>query len=159
MALQLNDYDGEKLQVYKNFDTKNRVITTTKTDHNRVVSVPNQCRDALDLLIEAYKTSETNTYDTQRYLFSYSGIIPKGTLDRLKNTYIKEVKKDSQLIPYFTFHELRHTHVSTLINLRMEPKDIADRLGHSVEMVNNTYGHLFPERKDELLASLNELGQ
>lgn len=35
-------------------------------------------------------------------------------------------------VPWFTFHELRHTHVSTLIDIGWEAKDIADRLGHSV---------------------------
>lgn len=65
----------------------------------------------------------------------------------------------SEPIPYFTFHELRHTHVSILIDLNMKPKDIAERLGHSVEMVNNTYSHLFPERKDLLLDKLNDISK
>ena len=41
----------------------------------------------------------------------------------------------------------------------MEPKDISERLGHSVEMVNNTYAHLFPERKDLLLDKLNDFSE
>lgn len=158
MALEIQDYQDGVLHVYKNFDTKNRIITTTKNDTSREVSVPDLCRKSLDELIKAYQESEGSNFDSSRPLFAYDNIIPKGTLDRHKNNYIKAANKNEQVVPYFTFHELRHTHVSTLIDLGLEAKDIADRLGHSVEMVNNTYSHLFPERKDDLLDKLNELG-
>lgn len=60
-------------------------------------------------------------------------------------------------VPWFIFHELRPTHVSTLIDIGWEAKDIADRLGHSVHEVNETYCHLFPQRKDEMFQKLNDL--
>ncbi|MBK2404800.1 hypothetical protein EPJ90_08160 [Erysipelothrix sp. strain 2 (EsS2-7-Brazil)] len=60
-------------------------------------------------------------------------------------------------VSWFTFHELRYTHVSTLIDIGWEAKDIADRLGHSIHEVNETYRHLFPQRKDEMFQKLNDL--
>lgn len=40
-------------------------------------------------------------------------------------------------------HEFRHSHVSLLVDMGFTPVEIADRLGHTVEMVNNVYSHLF----------------
>lgn len=160
MALRISDYDikNKSLHVYKTYDSKNRVITTTKTDSDRFVSVPNICSKEIEILIEEYKNTSGSKYDSESFLFQYDGIIPKTTLDRTKNKLIEKVQSEHEKnVPYFTFHELRHTHVSTLIDLDMKPKDIADRLGHSVEMVNNTYSHLFPERRDVLLDKLNEI--
>ncbi len=50
------------------------------------------------------------------------------------------------------FHDLRHSHVSLLINAGEHPKIIAARLGHSsVRTVLDVYGHLF-EGLDEAAA-------
>lgn len=35
------------IHLYKNFDTKNRIITTTKNDASREVSVPDLCQNLL----------------------------------------------------------------------------------------------------------------
>ena len=57
------------------------------------------------------------------------------------------------------FYNLRLDHISSLIDLGLSSKDISDRLWHSVEMVNNTYGHLFNEKKKAILDKLNELSE
>lgn len=162
MALSINDYDknNKTLHVYKTYDSKNNVITTNKTDSERFVSIPNACSIELEKLLEMYEKESDGILHQDNPIFSYGGIIPKTTLDRYKNKFIKEANElHNKKVPYFTFHELRHTHVSTLIDLGMEPKDISERLGHSVEMVNNTYAHLFPERKDLLLDKLNDFSE
>ncbi|WP_370456907.1 MULTISPECIES: tyrosine-type recombinase/integrase [Erysipelothrix] len=64
----------------------------------------------------------------------------------MKRLQEKENLFDAEVL-YFTWHDLRHTHVSTLIDIGWEAKDISERLGHSVHEVNETYGHLFPKRK------------
>ena len=57
----------------------------------------------------------------------------------------EERKRDEALgdLEPFKIHDLRHSHVSTLIELGFTAFEISKRLGHSVEMVNNTYGHYF----------------
>lgn len=50
-----------------------------------------------------------------------------------------------------TFHDLRHTCASLLINARMEPKAIQTYLGHSsIRMTYDVYGDLFPNADDPL---------
>lgn len=162
MALRISDYNRDKqlLHIYKTYDSKNQLITTTKTDSDRFVSIPGICSKEIETLIDAYKSEAGSLFDASSFLFAYDGIIPKTTLDTRKNDLIKKAQiEHKKNVPYFTFHELRHTHVSTLIDLDLKPKDIADRLGHSVEQVNNTYSHLFPERKDLLLSKLDEFSK
>lgn len=51
----------------------------------------------------------------------------------------------------FTFHELRHTHAAILIDQGANPLEVQRRLGHKdIGTTLNTYGHLFPNREDEL---------
>jgi len=50
-----------------------------------------------------------------------------------------------------TFHDLRHTCASLLIEARMEPKSIQVYLGHSsIRMTYDVYGDLFPNADDPL---------
>lgn len=149
------------MNVYKNYDFDNKILTTTKTEQTRVVSIPDVCCKHLDSLVELYEDSEGLNLDRTKPLFKYSGRIPYMTIINSKNRLLTKLEDDREdddiIIPYFTPHDFRHTHVSTLIDLGMEAIDISKRLGHSVEQVNNRYGHLFPERKDKLLDSLNDM--
>lgn len=55
-----------------------------------------------------------------------------------------------------TFHDLRHTHAAWLIRDGAHLKALQQRLGHKdVSTTLNTYGHLFPNHDEEVVASLN----
>ncbi len=63
------------------------------------------------------------------------------------------------------FHSLRHTHASYLIEYSYEvlgycDKDnIAKHMGHSVQMLENTYKHLFRDKKHEILKVLEYINE
>lgn len=60
--------------------------------------------------------------------------------------------------PGFRFHDLRHTHASTLIAQGWRPEQICDRLGHgSIRTTYDWYGHLFDGHDDEQLDALGEM--
>lgn len=151
MALNIEDVNIKKktIVVNKNYDNKNKVVTTTKTGNNRIVDIPDKCLIELQALFKKY---EELHMEKDFPLLGLRKRLSKSSMERKKKKYIDEAK-----VPYFTFHELRHTHVSTLIQLGMRDIDIAKRLGHSVEMVNNTYGHLFPSDKENMMKKLNNL--
>lgn len=45
-------------------------------------------------------------------------------------------------VPYIRFHDMRHTHATLLLELKVNPKIVADRLGHSsVKITLDTYSH------------------
>ena len=53
---------------------------------------------------------------------------------------------------------LRHSHASMLINMKVDIKEISERLGHeSVKTTWDTYAHLYPDTDTELAERLNEL--
>lgn len=151
LALDIKDYNpnNKTLNIYKNYSSHHQVVTSTKTGNNRVVDVPKQCYTLIEELIGSYSKFD---YKESFPLFGFTQRLSKTKLDRHKKEYIKQAN-----VPYFTFHELRHTHVSTLIQLGMRDIDIAKRLGHSVAMVNETYGHLFDSDREKLIDKLNNM--
>jgi integrase len=55
-----------------------------------------------------------------------------------------------------TFHELRHTAAAFMINDGADPLQVKRRIGHEdVRTTFNLYGHLFPDREDDLVAALD----
>jgi len=65
--------------------------------------------------------------------------------------------KDWEL-PRITFHDLRHTHASILLQQGVHPKIVSERLGHaSVHMTLNTYSHLLPHLQHDMIEPLDQL--
>jgi integrase len=61
-------------------------------------------------------------------------------------------------LPGLDIHELRHTAASLMIRAGADPKLIQTQLGHaSIAITYDVYGHLFPDRLDELAYKLDEL--
>jgi integrase len=55
-------------------------------------------------------------------------------------------------------HDIRHSHVSLLINAGFSALDIAERVGHeSVSTTLDIYAHLFPDQQQRLTDRLQEL--
>ena len=52
--------------------------------------------------------------------------------------------------------DLRHSHVSLLIEMGFSALAIADRLGHESTEVTMMYAHLFPNKQDEMTQQLDE---
>ena len=174
LGLRMSDYSREDktLHIRMNFDYKNNLMTHTKNELERIIDVPDICIAAIDNAIATYPAPIKGNYA----LTGYHNNLRKSTIDNRKikywdtlhpeaGDYIKEHKilrvdyEGDTIVPWFTFHELRHTHVSTLIELGWEAKDISERLGHSVHEVNETYGHLFPKRKREMFDKLNNFAE
>ena len=52
-------------------------------------------------------------------------------------------------------HDLRHSHVSMLIDMGFSALAIADRVGHESIDITYRYAHLFPTRQTEMANQLN----
>ena len=91
-------------------------------------------------------------FSKDRFLFGYDVPIASTTMERRKNKYhalagFKQIQ----------IHDCRHSHVSLLINMGLSDFDIAKGLGHSRDMVNNTYGHWFKQNQLALVDKLNKI--
>lgn len=54
-------------------------------------------------------------------------------------------------------HDLRHSHVSLLINMGFSALDIAERVGHEAIDITYRYVHLFPAKRAQIADALSEL--
>ena len=54
-------------------------------------------------------------------------------------------------------HDLRHSHISLLIEMGFSAVAIADRVGHESIDITYRYAHLFPTTQTEMADKLNDI--
>ena len=59
-------------------------------------------------------------------------------------------------VPRIRVHDLRHSHVSLLINEGFSAFEIGKRVGHSGEKITYHYAHLFPNKQDDMADFLDK---
>lgn len=71
------------------------------------------------------------------------------------NRTFKRLQEEAK-VTKIRFHDLRHTHATLLIKLGINPKVVAERLGHSnTRMTLDTYSHVLPNMQEEAVQKLN----
>ena len=75
------------------------------------------------------------------------------TKGSLTHAMAKGTKKAS--LPHIRIHDLRHSHVSLLINMGYSAVAIADRVGHESVEITYRYAHLFPTVQTKMASDLN----
>ena len=124
--------------------SKKTLVTPPKTENsNRYVQLSQLLADQLKEYMKMY-------YDMSgsNYLFPFTKFILYN--ERNKACVISGVKR-------IRIHDLRHSHVSLLIDMGYSSHIIAERIGDTVQMVDRTYGHLYPNRHKEMADMLNSL--
>ena len=53
-------------------------------------------------------------------------------------------------------HDLRHSHISLLIEMGFSPVAIAQRVGHESITITFRYAHMFPTVQEQLATKLNK---
>lgn len=153
LGLCINDYsiNTRILSITKNWDDKNQILVTTKTGEHRSLYVPEVAHNALIALLDSYP-KEYTTADTP--LFGYTKRLAKTTLRNHLKAHCR--KAGIEVITFMTF---RHTNVSMLASLGFTDKEISLRTGHSVEILNKNYKHIFPERLNTINERLDNISK
>ena len=86
------------------------------------------------------------------FVFGNVNYVTPTTLRRKLKQYI-EIAKIKKITP----HGFRHSHVSLLIDLGCDSRDVAERIGDTVQVVEKTYYHMFPKKKSITVNKLNKL--
>lgn len=123
---------------------------TTKTHRQRVVALPASIRDKLRHHLEEAAIASDGLVFTS----------PSGRPLRYSNFRRRQwtLAVQNAGLSGLEIHELRHTAASLMIHLGADPKLIQTQLGHSsISITYDIYGHLFPNRLDELASQLDEL--
>ena len=101
--------------------------------------------------------------EIQQYISSLYGIQPE---DRIfyftKSNLEHEIKRgaDKAGLPKIRVHDLRHSHVSMLIDMGFDILEISRRIGHeSTQTTWDTYGHLYPDSAQRISDELEKINQ
>lgn len=148
LALTLDDLDFERkaLRINKTFQHLNGkdIISAPKTPKsNRTVVMP-------DFLVEELKEYVKMQYD----------VTPTDRLFPVTKSYLyHKIEKGCkmQALSKIRVHDLRHSHVSLLIDMGYSAVAIADRMGHESIDITYRYAHLFPTVQTDMAAKLNSL--
>ena len=118
------------------------IVTDPKTPKsNRVIQMPDFLVDEIKEYLESLYG-----YDPKERIF----LITKSFLHHEMNRGCKETG-----VKRIRIHDLRHSHVSLLIDLGFSAVAIADRVGHESIDITYRYAHLFPTRQKDMANKLN----
>ncbi len=150
LALTKKDFDFNKktVTINKTFQilrSGKRIVTSPKTPKSiRTISVP----DFLCEEMQDYFEMIPEEYGEERIFFMLT-----------KDLLYKHMKKGAKAagVKKIRIHDLRHSHVSLLINMGYSAVAIAERMGHESVHVTYRYAHLFPSIQQDMATRLNEL--
>ena len=146
LALTPGDFDFEKQTVsisksYQRIKGQD-VITDPKTaKSNRVIQMPAfLCEEMEDYIKSLYAAKQTDR------IFPVTKSYLHREMDRgAKEAGVKRIR----------IHDLRHSHISLLIDMGFTALAIADRVGHESIDITYRYAHLFPTRQTEMADKLD----
>lgn len=152
--------EGELLALTPADITEDKKIHITKTfvrvDGEELVTPPKTPKSIRDVPIPDFLYNEIQDYISKLY-----GIQPQDKLFYFTKGFIgKEIKRlhEKAGVERIRTHDLRHSHASLLIDMGYSIFLISERLGHeNVETTMNTYGHLYPNKHQEMVYGLEKL--
>ena len=119
-----------------------------------VVSSPKTRYSTRQVLAPAFLMEEL-----QEYVISEK-ILPRARLfDFTPSLLVHEMRRGCKLsgVRRIRIHDLRHSHVSLLVELGFDVVSISRRIGHSKEQTTLRYAHMFKGRQEEIAESLDRL--
>jgi len=163
LALRWRDIDFPNRMLYVNQTLVNygkTIKTGAKTSSGvRAISIPESLIDILleqkRKYIQLQQEIKEKFVDMDLVIFNLANgkqVFPAN----LTKTYIKHVKESG--LPYITFHALRHTHATLLIEKNVNVKLISDRLGHSkISVTLDVYSHVTTSMQREVADQIEQI--
>ena len=150
LALQIGDIDLVQgiLHITKSYQ---------RIGGKNIISPPKTKKGIRDITMPKFLCYEIIEYKKHIY-----GCDPEFPLfaKMCRGTLKYNLDKYSELagIPRIRVHDLRHSHVSLLIEQGVAPMIIQERLGHeSINTTLGTYGHLYPNKQKQVVDILDNL--
>jgi len=152
---------------WKNIYLKNKTIKIERTRDHLGVRTPKTKNSYRTLLVDDLVIQQLENYQKwcKKLLFTYGQKLTDETFVFISDHGagpISNFKRPLERIlarttlPKITLHGLRHTHCTILMNLGLNVKVIAERLGNTVEMVYKIYGHVLAELEVESVSLFSQ---
>lgn len=151
---------GEMLALMpQDFNRKEMIVKISKTytrHHGEdYISTPKTENSVRSISLPRFLFKEVMDYIKANNIKKNERLIPHTTAF-LKYHLSVGCKKSG--VPMIRIHDIRHSHVSLLINQGFSAIAIAERVGHKhVSTTMNVYAHLFPNRQDRLVRALEAI--
>lgn len=132
--------------------------TTKNKTSNRTIRLDAQTMGMVKQQIKYVENLKMTTfgYQDNHLLFPTSKglpIFPNNVSKRLKGYAAK-----ANLPASFTFHSLRHTHATLLLQEGVNYKAVQERLGHATAKVTmDSYAHVTPKMEDAVLSAVDKI--
>lgn len=143
-ALQWKHIDLEKgtVTIDQSLSAITSKITSPKTGNSyRTIVIPKKIIDKLKLKYSY--VSQIRDFNENWFVYKDKTYISIGTLRRWFNQDVKDAG-----VKVITFHGLRHSHASYLLsNPILSEQLVADRLGHTVKTLRETYAHVYKKHR------------
>lgn len=140
------------------FDLKRGRVSITKTYHRidgeDVTTPPKTRKSNRAIVLPRFLIDEVKDY-----LLAHPAIRPTDRMFPVTKNFLRhEMERGCRAagLEPIRIHDLRHSHVSLLIEMGFSALAIADRLGHESTEVTMMYAHLFPNKQDEMAQQLDE---
>lgn len=164
LALRFSDLQGDTIIVNKTLYTKIKgsySITSTKNNLNRTIKMNKSLYDIMQVYIAKMKSYAD--YSDDWFLFGGSMYLSPTTIDRYKHHYFQ-----LSGVREITIHQFRHSAVSLLASEIIKKTNnkvdtasfflqMSKRFGHSPDVMQRTYMHLFKDNQDEIVDILDNL--
>ncbi len=139
-----------------NFDRK--VVSITKSyqriEGRDVITDPKTPKSVRDITMPDFLVEEMKDYISQMYGIGDDDRLFPVTKSYLQHEMIRGA--DAAGVKRIRIHDLRHSHISLLIDMGYSPVAIANRVGHESIHITLNYAHLFPTTQTDMANKLNE---
>ena len=139
-----------------NFERKTVSITKSyqRIKGKDVITDPKTPKSVRDIVMPDFLAEEMKDYMNQIY-----GIGEDERIFEITKGYLhREMTRgaDAAGVKRIRIHDLRHSHISLLIDMGYSAVAIADRVGHESINITYNYAHLFPSTQTDMANKLNE---
>lgn len=140
-----------------NLDEKTIIINKTFHHLNGrdYVTDPKTRKSKRKISIPDFLCEEIKEYFNLVYRLQEDGRMFPITKGSLTSAMARGTKKAG--LPHIKIHDLRHSHVSLLIDMGYSAVAIADRVGHESVEITYRYAHLFPSVQTNMASKLDGL--
>ena len=149
---------GEMLALtVEDFDFENNMVRVNKSlqriGGEDIITDPKTPKSIRKVQMPEFVSSEIQDYFSTLYHPEPQQRIFPLTKSYMHNEMTRGSKKAG--IKRIRIHDLRHSHVSLLINMGFSAIAIADRVGHESIDITYRYAHLFPTKQKEIADKLS----
>lgn len=137
------DFDRQIIKVTKSYQ---------KIDGEDVITPPKTKKSIRNIQMPQFICDEMKDFLKMHYELQPNERLFLQSKTAFGRTLSKGAEKAG--IERIRIHDLRHSHISLLINAGLTLLDIADRSGHEAIEITLMYGHLFPTRQKEIVNAL-----